>query len=295
MLSKIVCFCVTLVALHLIVATLGASEVQRSVALSQKAESLVQHREPGPEPPAEIRRLLRTPMPEAADILSALSTKRGASQDRLHLAELYKKAGYDEAARFFENSARVAQGQKLDQSPVKTAIAWVLARGDVTGSNMEVTREIGELDLQGKYEEAVDLAERELARNGPSQQVVVQWASAVVWKLVAKPSSVSSTNREEAMRILLTSFGEHVTRPIDALPRAQGYARLSSVFLALGDDISALTAAITGVYSIHNGPYWLDSGPEVRKRLCDRVQALKKKLGFGTDVWVSGDDSRCEP
>lgn len=251
-------------------------------------------REAAPPAPSEIWDLVPTPIPEAVRILQDFQARQGSAEERLHLAEVYKAAGFYGASRFFENSAHVVRGEPIDLSPVKTPIAWAAEKDDLTDRGTQVATEVVHLTQAGRYAAAVERAKQYLEANGGSLQVVVQWADATLWNILAHADKVSAEAQEAALRVYLTWLEEKVFHPLGTISRADGYSTLSDVFFVLGDRVSSLTAAVIGIRLAHGSSGVNAPGPVVHKRLCDRAASLKRELGVPEDQWLGPARSYCE-
>jgi hypothetical protein len=247
-----------------------------------------------PPAPSEIWDLVPTPIPEAVRILQDFQVGQGSAEERLHLAEVYKAAGFYGASRFFENSAHVARSEPIDLSPVKTPIAWAAEKDDLTDRGTQVATEVVHLTQAGRYADAAERAKQYLEAKGGSLQVVVQWADATLWNILAHADKVSAEAQEAALRVYLTWLEEKVFHPIGTISRAGGYSTLSDVFFVLGDHVSALTAAAIGIRIAHSSSGLEVPGPVVHRRLCDRAASLKRELGFPEDQWLGPARPYCE-
>lgn len=222
-------------------------------------------------------------LPAAVTLLQELTSGAPGLETRLELAELYREAGFWGAADFFEETVEVARGGELDPSPMESPIAWSAKTHVVSDRPAKVADRIGRSLQEGDVDLALAESELLLESEEPSLQVVVQWADAVLWKSAVEPEDVSPEALETAVRIYLTSLTEKMPLPRGVVSRAAGYARLSSVFGAAGDPLSALTASLIGLLHVQAGSEVEDLGPAVRQMLCGEAESLSRRLGFAPE------------
>lgn len=233
-----------------------------------------------PPNPVQFRVLRTVPVSEAVPLVKLLQQEDPAAEIRKDLAGIYRSAGYYGAARFFENTARLAGGEALDVSPVVSPIAWAANADVLSDRPQRVAKEISDLSAAGQYGAAIEKANAEIQGHGLSLQVVAEWSDAVLWKVIEDRKTVSDEAVEVALRILLTSVEEQTHRPRGIWTRASGYQRISDVFLALDDPVSALTAATLALATAEPGSPPEGLGDFTRHQLCDRVAKLEGETGL---------------
>lgn len=239
--------------------------------------------EPPPQAPVEFRVLRTVPLDDAIPLLQLLQQDSPAVAVRLDLADIYRSAGFYGAAAFFENSAGLAQGEALKLAPVESPIAWSANADMLSERPGKVAREVSELVGAGRYGPAVNKAQADIEEHGPSLQVVVEWADAVLWRAIEDRDAVSAEALEIGLRIVLTSVDEKVYRPRGFISRAGGYKRISDVFLTLGDPTSGLTAAILAIATSKPNSPTEGLGDFTRRQLCDRIATIERELGLPVD------------
>lgn len=225
-----------------------------------------------------------TPIPDAVPLLRRMLERPAAAEVRSELARLYRARGYYGAARFFENTARLLEGEALLTQAVQSPVAWLANADDLSDRPRRVADEVARLALSGDFGAAIERAEKDIAEYGPSLDVVVEWADAVLMEAFEPRATVSDEAMEIALRILMTSIDEKVEKPHTFSSRAGGYANLSGVFFGLGDDASSVTAAILALSVARPGSPRTAIGAFESKRLCDRISKLRSRLSVAIDT-----------
>ncbi|HVF58577.1 MAG TPA: hypothetical protein VNJ70_02000 [Thermoanaerobaculia bacterium] len=246
----------------------GSAREHASIPPSPEEEA------PPPDPPAEFRRLTLAPIPGAPDLVTALLDKSESFETRRRLVELYERAAYLGAARFFENSIRELGGQAPLLEKVRNPVAWSATERDLEERPLEVARRVSRLLSQSRYTEAVQAAQREIEENGSTLQVAVQWSYAVLWQAMASPDQVSPEALEVAIRVFLTSLEEKVPNAVEIDSKAKGYGHLARVFFRLGDTISSRAAAKLALEHLAV----TDTSPEWDKFAAQRLQELLREI-----------------
>lgn len=279
-----------------LVGALGAGVILRSMSggcsAQPRASSPIgrptSSEESPPSAPEEFRTLGTAPVDEAVPLIKLLRQEGSAIGIRTGLEEIYLAAGYHGAARFFGNTARLVRGEALDVSPVVSPIAWSADADFLSDRPQQAAKEISKLSSAGRYGAAIERAKAEIQEHGLSLQVVVEWSDAVLWKVIEDRSAVNDEAVEVAVRILLISIEEQISRPHGIWSRAAGFGRASNIFLALGDPVSSLTAAILALATEERGSPPEGLGDFSRRQLCARIAELERQTR------LSAEPSRAE-
>lgn len=189
-----------------------------------------------------FRTLSLDPIERAVSELSRLGTADEMSA-REALAAIYKHAGYSAAARFYENTAHESQRKDLVLTPLMDIGGWGGGTRELEDAPHRVALRASDLISNGRYREAIAVAQAEIEDNGPTLELAVGWAYATLCLAMKTPADVSPEAREVAERLFLTSLEERVPRPIGIDSKADGYDVLARAFFFFGDKVSARTAA----------------------------------------------------
>lgn len=236
-----------------------------------------------PPTPEEFRVLRTVPISEAVPLVKLLQQSNAAIEIRLELAEIYRSRGYYGAAAFFRNTARLAQGQALDLSPVESPIAWSANVDSLSERPSRVAKQVSELIASGRYSAAIERAQKDIEEHGASLRVVAEWADAVLWETIEDREVVSDQALEVALRILLTTVEEQVYRPHGFISRAGGYKRVSDAFLYLDDPTSAETAAVLALATAKPGSVTGGLADFTRRQLCERIAKLERQTRLSAE------------
>ena len=275
--------------------TLFALSCQGSPGIEDEdfLESFPEYQEawPRPDPPRVPERfdvMTLDAIPETIELLPALAAGGAGTAERRRLATLYRSEGYHGAALFFENTARIADGEVIDPRPVESPVSWTTWADAELERPREVAQETWRLTLDGRYREAIEYARVDIDGHGPSNQVVVQWAHAVLSAVGVPDQSVGEAEVEAAVRLFLTAIEEYDgVYPRGQPERPYAHSWLAATFIHRGDRLSALTAMALAL--VEDAQLPPDHGAKLseftREHLCHELPVLQKELGLSDRWW----------
>lgn len=224
----------------------------------------------------ELRIFRVSPVDEASELLERLTREPTSAEIRGRLVGIYRNAGYEGVARFFENTMAELKEQPVTANNALAATAW---RGTgPSGANPadDIIPVIARLNSDFEFGEAASVAQAHMEHHGVNLQVAAEWAHATIrGTMVIPPRRTTSREFEVAVRILLTGLEETFPTPRAHPNRATGYEELAQVFFASGDVVSSRTAARLALMHLETAP----SGTQWSRVAIQQLQDLLRKSG----------------
>lgn len=227
----------------------------------------------------------------AARLLRAVLENPSEANARDGLARLYDEVGFPGAAAFFRDSLTLLRNGTIPSEHPELPAGWEVAEPERIGEIYARAKEISELSKASRYSEAVAAAQDELPAYGFTSRIGAEWAYAVLGLAATSRTAVEDADLELALRILLTGLDGRLPQPqVTELPfggSAWAYEQLANFFAALGDKVSAATAAYLGLLQLEEPPgewaAWLEPLKErLRKRLLDSGSSVQEPSTRGS-------------